>query len=163
MSSPSKTRPLRRVTLTAPNGQVLPPAVAGTFISSDPHYVIFSVDHPQSGAWQLNVTGSGRFLMDSLKLSTLGLSILAPASDTPEPLGQPLTVSATLNDNGTPITGSRYSINGTITYSGGGGVAAIPRSSCSTTTPARARIPRRSRFRPARPLAPIIVRSMRAK
>ena len=103
-----------RVTLTAPNGQVLPPAVAGTFISSDPHYVIFSVDHPQSGAWQLNVTGSGRFLMDSLKLSTLGLSILAPASDTPEPLGQPLTVSATLNDNGTPITGSRYSMNGTI-------------------------------------------------
>lgn len=110
-----------RVTLTAPNGQVLPPAVAGTFISSDPHYVIFSVDHPQSGAWQLNVTGSGRFLMDSLKLSTLGLSILAPASDTPEPLGQPLTVSATLNDNGTPITGSRYSMNGTIVYSGGAG------------------------------------------
>ncbi|HEU4784723.1 MAG TPA: hypothetical protein VFS83_15385, partial [Ktedonobacterales bacterium] len=111
-----------RVTMTAPNGQVLPPAVAGTFISSDPHYVIFSVDHPQSGAWQLNVTGSGRFLMDSLKVSTLGLSILAPASNTPEPLGQPLTVSATLNDNGTPITGSRYSMNGTIAYSGGGSV-----------------------------------------
>jgi hypothetical protein len=116
-----KDSPATRVTLTAPNGQVLPPAVAGTFISSDPHYVIFSVDHPQSGAWQLNVTGSGRFLMDSLKLSTLGLSILAPASDTPEPLGQPLTVSATLNDNGTPITGSRYSMNGTIVYSGGAG------------------------------------------
>jgi hypothetical protein len=116
-----KDSPNARVTLTAPNGQVLPPAVAGTFISSDPHYVIFSVDHPQSGAWQLNVTGSGRFLMDSLKLSTLGLSILAPASDTPEPLGQPLTVSATLNDNGTPITGSRYSMNGTIAYSGGAG------------------------------------------
>ncbi len=116
-----KDSPATRVTLTAPNGQVLPPAVAGTFISSDPHYVIFSVDHPQSGAWQLNVTGSGRFLMDSLKLSTLGLSILAPASDTPEPLGQPLTVSATLNDNGTPITGSRYSMNGTIAYSGGTG------------------------------------------
>lgn len=115
-----KDSPGTRVTLTAPNGQVLPPAVAGTFISSDPHYVIFSVDHPQSGAWQLNVTGSGRFLMDSLKLSTLGLSILAPASNTPEPLGQPLTVSATLNDNGTPITGSRYSMNGTIVYSGGG-------------------------------------------
>jgi hypothetical protein len=114
-----KDSPATRVTLTAPTGQVLPPAVAGTFISSDPHYVIFSVDHPQSGAWQLNVTGSGRFLMDSLKLSTLGLSILAPASDTPVPLGQPLTISATLNDNGTPITGSRYSMNGTIAYSGG--------------------------------------------
>jgi von Willebrand factor type A domain len=110
-----------KVTLTAPNGQMLPPAVAGTFIANDPHYVIFSVDHPQSGAWQLNVTGTGRFLMDSLKLSTLGLSILAPASATPQPLGQPLTISATLNDNGTPITGARYSMNGSVTYSGGNG------------------------------------------
>ena len=50
-----------------------------------------SLSKAWNGAWQLNVTGSGRFLMDSLKLSTLGLSILAPASDTPEPLGQPLT------------------------------------------------------------------------
>ncbi|HET9979923.1 MAG TPA: hypothetical protein VFQ32_05750 [Ktedonobacterales bacterium] len=115
-----KDSPNTRVTLTAPNGQVLPPTVAGTFISSDPHYVIFSVDHPQSGAWQLNVTGSGRFLMDSLKVSTLGLSILAPSSATPEPLGQPLTISATLNDRGTPITGNRYSLNGTISYNGGG-------------------------------------------
>ncbi|HEX6543522.1 MAG TPA: vWA domain-containing protein [Ktedonobacterales bacterium] len=116
-----KDSPSTRVTLTAPNGRVLPPAVAGTFIATDPHYVIFSVDHPQSGAWQLNVSGSGRFLMDSLKLSTLGLSILSPDSATPLPLGQPLTISATLNDNGTPITGSRYSMNGTITYSGGTG------------------------------------------
>ena len=115
-----KDSPNSRVTLTAPNGQVLPPAVAGTFISSDPHYVIFSVDHPQSGAWQLNVTGTGRFLMDSLKVSTLGLSILAPQSATPEPLGQPLTIAATLNDRGTPITGARYSLNGVISYSGGG-------------------------------------------
>jgi hypothetical protein len=116
-----KDSPGSRVTLTAPNGQTLPPAVAGTFISSDPHYVIFSVDHPQSGAWQLNVTGSGRFLMDSLKISTLGLSILTPSSASPQPLGQPLTVSATLNDNGTPITGSRYSLNGIVTYTGGSG------------------------------------------
>lgn len=116
-----KDSPNTRITLTAPNGQVLPPTVAGTFISSDPHYVIFSVDHPQSGAWQLNVTGSGRFLMDSLKVSTLGLSILAPKSATPEPLGQPITIAATLNDRGTPITGNRYSLNGAITYSGGAG------------------------------------------
>lgn len=116
-----KDSPNARVTLTAPNGKVLPPSVAGTFISSDPHYVIFSVDHPQSGAWQLNVTGTGRFLMDSLKVSTLGLSILAPSSAAPEPLGQPLTIAAALNDNGTPITGNRYSLNGRITYSGGNG------------------------------------------
>ncbi|MGE5335044.1 MAG: hypothetical protein ACM3N4_10125, partial [Nitrososphaerota archaeon] len=116
-----KDSPSARVTLTAPNGQVLPPAVAGTFISSDPHYVIFSVDRPQSGAWQLNVTGSGRFLMDSLKISTLGLSIVTPTSAVPQPLGQPLTITATLNDNGTPITGNRYSLNGTVSYSGGVG------------------------------------------
>lgn len=116
-----KDSPNSRVTLTAPSGQVLPPAVAGTFISSDQHYVIFSVDHPQNGAWQLNVTGSGHFLMDSLKLSTLGLSILAPTAASPQPLGQPLAISASLNDNGTPITGSRYSLNGTVSYSGGDG------------------------------------------
>src|SRR5262249_13519195 len=42
-----KDSPDARVTITAPNGQVLPPAVAGTFISTDPHYAIFSIDHPQ--------------------------------------------------------------------------------------------------------------------
>ncbi len=114
-----KDSPNTKVTLTAPNGQSLPPAVGGTFISTDPHYAIFAIDHAQTGAWQVNVTGSGQFLMDSLKVSTLGLSITEPDAAHPTlPIGQPLTITATLNDGGTQITGSRFSLNGTITYAG---------------------------------------------
>lgn len=115
-----KDSPDMSVTLTAPNGRTLPPTVAGTFISTDPHYAIFSIDHPQTGAWQLNVNGSGQFLMDSLKVTTLGLSIVSPGPNAgAAPIGQPLTIAATLNDNGTPITGSRYSLSGSISYGGG--------------------------------------------
>ncbi len=116
-----KDSPDARVTLTAPNGQTLPPAVGGTFISTDPHYAIFAIDHPQTGAWQVNVAGPGQFLMDSLKVSTLGLTITAPDAGHPTlPIGQPLTITATLNDGGTQITGSRFSLTGAITYGGAG-------------------------------------------
>ncbi|MGZ6390874.1 MAG: vWA domain-containing protein [Ktedonobacterales bacterium] len=115
-----KDSPAMSITLTAPNGRRLPPTVAGTFISTDPHYAIFSIDHPQTGAWQLNVSGSGQFLMDSLKVTTLGLSIVSPDTKASAvPIGQPMTIAATLNDNGTPITGRRYSLSGSISYSGG--------------------------------------------
>lgn len=116
-----KDSPSATVTLTAPNGQTLSSSTAGVLFAGDPHYAIFSIPNPQQGAWQLNVSGSGQFLMDSLKVSTLGLSIVAPSGQQVAPLGQPLTIAAQLQSNGVAITGTRYSLTGILTYSGGAG------------------------------------------
>jgi len=108
------------VTLTTPSGQSLPPAVAGTLVATDPHYAIFSIDGGdvgvEQGAWQVNVTGTGRFLVDSLFKSNLALGITSPAANVSAlPLGQNLTISATLFNGQTPIAGSGFSVSGTIT------------------------------------------------
>lgn len=116
-----KDSPSTTVTLTAPNGQTLSSSTAGVLFAGDPHYAIFSIPNPQQGAWQLNVTGSGQFLMDSLKVSTLGLSILAPSGQQVAPLGQPLAIAAQLQSRGVAITGTRYSLTGALTYTGGAG------------------------------------------
>jgi hypothetical protein len=116
-----KDSPAATVTLTAPNGQTLSSSTAGVLFAGDPHYAIFSIPNPQQGAWQLNVSGAGQFLMDSLKVSTLGLSIVAPSGQQVAPLGQPLAIAAQLQSNGVAITGTRYSLTGELTYSGGAG------------------------------------------
>jgi hypothetical protein len=116
-----KDSPNATVTLTAPNGQVVTSTTPGILYSSDPHYVIFSFPDPQQGAWQLNASGTGQFLMDSLKVSSLTLNILAPSAQAAEPLGQTLNISAQLVNGSVPITGSRYSLTGSLTYSGGVG------------------------------------------
>lgn len=114
-----KDAPQTSVTLTDPEQVTLPPEVAGTFISTDPHYAIFSIDGPQSGTWTVNVSGSGLVLMDSLIVSSLTVSIVSPAQDLAFlPLGQDFTVSATIEDHGQQVTGDVYSVNGTIAYSG---------------------------------------------
>lgn len=116
-----KDSPSATVSLTAPNGQTLSSSTAGVLFAGDPHYAIFNIPNPQQGAWQLNVSGSGQFLMDSLKVSTLGLSIVAPSGQQVAPLGQPLGIAAQLQSSGVAITGTRYSLTGTLTYSGGAG------------------------------------------
>ncbi len=116
-----KDSPSATVTLTAPNGQTVSSTSAGVLYAGDPHYALFSIPNPQQGAWQLNVTGSGQFLMDSLKVSTLGLTIVAPSGQQVAPLGQPLAIAAQLESNGVAVTGTRYSLTGTLTYAGGAG------------------------------------------
>ena len=60
--------------------------------------------------------------MDSLKVSTLALSITAPsAQNAVAPLGQPLNIAAVLQSNGVAVTGSRFSLTGKLTYVGGSG------------------------------------------
>lgn len=117
-----KDSPDASVTLTAPNGQTVSSTSAGVLYAADPHYVIFSIPNPQQGAWQLNARGAGQFLMDSLKVSTLALSIVAPTAQSPVAgLGQTLTIAAQLENGGVPITGTRYSLTGSLTYAGGAG------------------------------------------
>ncbi|HEX8995458.1 MAG TPA: VWA domain-containing protein [Ktedonobacterales bacterium] len=117
-----KDSPDATVTLTAPNGQTLSSSTAGILYSDDPHYAMFSIPNPQQGAWQVNAHGSGLFLMDSLKLSTLALNIVTPSAQSPvAPLGQPLSIAAVLKNGDTPVSGSRYSLTGTLVYAGGAG------------------------------------------
>ncbi len=115
-----KDNPNTRVTVTAPNGRVISASNAGAFVSTDPHYVIFSIDNPQSGPWQLNVTGSGQFLMDSLVVSTLTLNITAPANGHAEPLGQPVTITAALRDQGNAVVGQQFDVKAVVSFVGNG-------------------------------------------
>jgi hypothetical protein len=112
-----------RVSLVAPNGQRFPPAAAGTFISTDPYYAIFAIDTPQTGTWELDVSGSGQFLMDSLKVSTLSLLLTSPNASAVLALGEPFTISAVLSNQGTPISGGQFNLTGTISYAGGASAA----------------------------------------
>lgn len=114
-----KDTPSTSVSLTSPLGQSLPPAVAGALVATDPHYAIFSIDGGQvgveAGQWQVNVTGSGRFLVDSLFKSSLVLAITSPdASVADLPLGQNFTVAATLSSHGIRVVG-QYTVSGVIT------------------------------------------------
>lgn len=112
--------------LLTPNGQLINKSGPGVFVSdADPHYVIFSITHPQAGTWELDVTGSGQFLMDSLKTSGIGLSTinisqanLSAAANAALALGQPLSVSANLTYNGQQITDNRFALAGSISYQG---------------------------------------------
>ncbi len=116
-----KDAPAMSVTVTAPDGQTIPPALPGAFIANDPHFAIFSIDQPQSGSWRVNIQGSGMFLMDSLVVSPITVSIAAPHAGKAFPLGQPTTISASLIENGATIIGSNYQVTATITYAGSGG------------------------------------------
>ena len=113
-----KDNPATQVSILAPNGQRIPPPEAGAFISTDPHYAIISLDTPQPGSWELDVSGTGRFLMDSLKVSALNLSITSPSTTGALALGQPFTVTAQLSDQGVPISGGRFSLSGTVSFVG---------------------------------------------
>jgi len=121
-----KDQAATKAVLITPSGQTISQSGSGVFVSSfDPHYEVFSIQQPQSGQWELDVTGSGQFLMNSLKVSGIGLSPisisqanLAIAQNSALALGQPLTVSANLTYNGQPITDNRFTMNGVITYSG---------------------------------------------
>jgi hypothetical protein len=113
-----KDNPATTVSILAPNRERIPPAQAGAFVSTDPHYAIISLSAPQPGAWELDVSGTGLFLMDSLKVSALTLTLTAPSSKGPLALGQPFTVSAQLSDQGVPISGGRFSLNGTVSFVG---------------------------------------------
>ena len=115
-----KDDPTTAVSVVAPNGQRFPPAAAGTFVSTDPHYAIFAVDAPQPGAWEVDLSGGGgQFLMDSLKVSTLALDLVSPADGSVLALGEPFTLSARLSNQGAPISGGRFSLSGHVEFSGG--------------------------------------------
>lgn len=118
-----KDTPATQVSIVAPNGQRFPPAAAGTFISTDPHYAIFAIDTPQQGAWEVDVSGSGLFLMDSLKVSTLALALTSPDPTKALALGEPITITAQLTNQGTPVSGGHFTISGTLTYVGGDGAS----------------------------------------
>src|SRR5262249_36252719 len=74
---------------------------------------------PQQGVWQLDVSGNGTFLMNSLKTSSLALSVLSPSDGAVVALGEPFTITASLTNGGTPISGGHLSVGGQLSYVGG--------------------------------------------
>lgn len=112
-----KEQPNTVVTLKQPDGSVITNS-GSTFISTDPHYFIFSIDQPQAGQWELDVSGSGQFEMYSFKKSDIKVSIASPSAQrTVYPLGQAIPIIACLSNNGTPITDAGgFTLIGNLSY-----------------------------------------------
>jgi hypothetical protein len=109
------------ITLTAPGGTTLTntSTIPGVFVSSsDQHYVIFSVDAPQKGTWHINAGGRGQFLMDSLIVSSLSVTIVFPDGKQTVPLNQPFRIRAKLLSHGTQVGIDTVALQGTITQPG---------------------------------------------
>lgn len=124
-----------QITLTSPSGQTINGNGPGVQTASDPHYVLFAISGPAAGTWQLNVTGSGRFLMDSLIVPSLQVHITSPAANGPVlPLGQDLPVTATITSKNTLVVGGHYNMQGTVTYVGGVTRGSTPQHSSFTLT-----------------------------
>ena len=113
-----KDNPATKVSILAPDGQRIPPPAAGAFVATDPHFAIISLQTPQPGTWELDVSGTGLFLMDSLKVSALTLALTSPSTNGPLALGEPFTVSAQLSNKGVPVTGGHFSLSGTVSFVG---------------------------------------------
>lgn len=118
-----KENPQATIAITAPSGQTIPPAIAGTFIATDPHYAIFAIDAPQSGDWQVHLTGSGLYLMDSLTISTLQMSISAPLASAKLPLGQPVSIQAVLASQGSVIISGQFALTAFVASVGAASTA----------------------------------------
>ncbi|MHB8596823.1 MAG: vWA domain-containing protein [Ktedonobacteraceae bacterium] len=114
-------------TLSDPNGQPVVADNVGVFVSQDKYHVIYQITQPQAGQWTVSVTGSGKFLMDDLHTSNIGLSspiialpnLAVNSTKNVFPLGQPLTVTTHLTQNQQPITDHTFTIGGTIFYASG--------------------------------------------
>lgn len=120
-----KDQPGTQVSLQDPNSQPVVADGVGVFISPEQYQDIFQISQPQVGAWIANVTGSGQFMLYSLKQTNVGLQfagIKLKNSNIPVssviPLGQPIEVKASLTESGQPITDNSFSVNGTVTYVG---------------------------------------------
>jgi archaellin len=106
-------------------GQPVTANGVGVFLSQENYQDIFQISQPQAGAWVANVTGSGQFLLYSLKKTNVGLQFASLALKNSNiaitsviPLGQPIVVKANLTENGQAVTDNSFSVNGAITYAG---------------------------------------------
>lgn len=111
-----KERGVASVTLTPPPEAKLFPQVVQP-ASADAHYAIFSVSEPPAGDWQMNAQGTGQFLMDSLILSSVTVTIISPAAQTSVlPLGEKFTIRANIKHGGNYIGG--LTVTATIDHVG---------------------------------------------
>ncbi len=118
------------VSLKDQNNNVITAQSAGVSVYKDAYYVIYSIDQPTVGTWELDVQGTGQFLMKSLKRSTLilnPLKITGPGTSQSLPIGQPLTITTSLSNQGQIITdATTYTLYGTISHDGVEGTFSRP-------------------------------------
>lgn len=100
-------------TVSSPGSEVLiSPFIPGVRIATDPYYIMYSIDQPVTGNWQLIVRGRGTFLVQSLKQSGLSLLItLRPAGLYGD--NQLLKITAQLIGDGALISGP-YELRGVL-------------------------------------------------
>jgi hypothetical protein len=115
-----------QVTIVDPHGNRFSgsaQSTSGVSISADPlgKYAIFAIDGPTSGGWEVDVSGSGQFLLDSLIVSGLAMSITAPNPSVPLALGEPTTITCQLTYQGSSVIDNQFGLQGAITYVGGDG------------------------------------------
>ena len=119
-----------RPTLKDVNNKVIEPQPPDISIYTNAYYYIYSINRPQPGLWELDVQGTGQFLMKSLKMTTLNLQPLKVSqnglisTETAQLFasGQELTIETALTNQGNLITDTTtYTLQGTISYNGAGG------------------------------------------
>ena len=112
-------------TLTTPEGNTFPPSPPEesiTIIDDNPYYEIFSIDEPRPATYQLDISGSGQFLIYNLAISYLQISIISPdQSISVQSLDRPLSLTVQVIDSehqNEPITGTRFALMAAIRYEG---------------------------------------------
>src|SRR6266487_1065303 len=120
-----KDQPNTSIVLKDPQGNSVQ-AQGGVVSASDPHYQIFSIQQPQAGTWEVDVTGPGQFLMRSLKLSNIQLSDIGLSQngrtlsqDAALELGQQFTSRTNITHQGQPIIDHSFALNAVVSYTGG--------------------------------------------
>lgn len=98
--------------LKSPSGQFIDPAVAAgdplIDYLDDTTLASYSVNNPEPGTWELQVSGSGRG--DKIYLSTSGYSLLTSTLNIRnEGLFLPMIIENKLLENGRPVTGAEVS------------------------------------------------------
>ncbi|GLV54415.1 hypothetical protein KDH_12620 [Dictyobacter sp. S3.2.2.5] len=97
--------------------------------NDDPYYTYFSVNEPRSGSWELDIKGSGRYVIQTLNDESMNLANLTLtqnqqtiADGQPVALNNPVTISTFFTHNGvqaTPPDG--VDLNGTLIFHGPAG------------------------------------------
>jgi hypothetical protein len=112
-------------TLNTPTGLLISPGTGNTGnvqVFTESYYSIYIIAAPQAGQWQLNVAGTGNFIMYSSKRSLVGLAFADTTTRNAfVALGAPLTFAAALTNAGHPITDDAFQVFGTIAFAGGSG------------------------------------------
>ncbi|MDY6877153.1 MAG: vWA domain-containing protein [Chloroflexota bacterium] len=109
-----KSEPTIHVTLTSPTGVVIPPTVGGT---ADAYHSIYTITSPDAGEWKASWEGEGQVQHWVERQHPL---IRVEPIESPSLVGQPITIAASLVQNGVTVVDPDLRLEARITLPGGG-------------------------------------------